>query len=58
MSRRIYHVLDFGAHADGTLTTTELQAAIDACFLAGGGTVVVPAGDYLTGGRLLGTYRS
>ena len=53
MSRRIYHVLDFGAHADGTLTTTELQAAIDACFLAGGGTVVVPAGDFLTGGLRL-----
>jgi polygalacturonase len=42
--------LDFGAKADGvTLDTTALQSAIDACAVHGGGTVIVPAGRYLTG---------
>ncbi len=43
-------VLDFGARCDGTLQTAALQAAIDHCFLQGGGEVVVPEGIYLTGG--------
>lgn len=43
-------VRDFGAVGDGqTLETRALQAAIDACHQAGGGTVVVPAGRYLSG---------
>jgi polygalacturonase len=43
-------VKDFGAIADGSRTTTrELQAAIDACAAAGGGTVYVGAGRYVTG---------
>jgi len=41
---------DFGATADGaTLNTTAFQRAIDAAHTAGGGTVAVPAGRYLTG---------
>src|SRR4051794_40432639 len=45
-----YDVTRFGAIADGeTVTTAHLQAAIDACAAAGGGTVIVPAGRYVTG---------
>ncbi len=43
-------VKEFGACADGTLQTTKIQAAIDHCFLNGGGEVVIPEGEYLTGG--------
>ncbi|MBQ9338165.1 MAG: hypothetical protein IJS14_12810 [Lentisphaeria bacterium] len=40
----------FGAVGDGkTLNTAAIQAAVDACAAAGGGTVSVPAGVYLTG---------
>ncbi len=47
---RVYNVRDFGAKGDGTtLDTTAVQAAIDACHQARGGTVLVPAGDFLTG---------
>jgi polygalacturonase len=45
-----YNVRDHGAAGDGaTLDTAALQAAIDACAAAGGGTVVFPAGRYLSG---------
>lgn len=45
-----YDVLEFGAVGDGiTLCTAALQQAVEACHAAGGGTVVVPAGVYLTG---------
>jgi polygalacturonase len=41
---------DFGAAGDGrTLETASLQAAMDACREKGGGMVIVPAGEYLTG---------
>ena len=45
-----YLITDYGARTDGTLSTAAIQAAIDACFLAGGGEVVIPAGRFLTGG--------
>ena len=46
----MYSILDFGAVADGkTLSRAALQAAVDACHAAGGGTVYVPAGEYLVG---------
>lgn len=46
----IFNVRDFGARGDGTTKDTRaLQAAIDACAQAGGGTVVLPAGRYLSG---------
>ena len=47
-------VREFGAAGDGVkLDTRALQAAIDACAHAGGGTVCIPAGRYLTGSLLL-----
>ena len=49
MERKV-SISDFGARADGTLQTDRIQAAIDHCFLNGGGTVIVPEGVYLTGG--------
>ena len=45
-----YEVSHFAAIADGvTNTTPHLQAAIDTCATKGGGTVIVPAGTYVTG---------
>ncbi|WPJ96606.1 glycoside hydrolase family 28 protein [Coraliomargarita algicola] len=49
-SAAVYNVKDFGAVGDGIAMETEaLQAAIDACSAAGGGTVWLPPGDYQTG---------
>lgn len=46
----MYTVTDYGAKPDGkTLNTEAFAAAIRACEQGGGGTVYVPAGDYLTG---------
>src|ERR1039457_7084608 len=43
-------VRDYAAAGDGTkLDTRALQAAIDACAAAGGGTVYFPPGSYLSG---------
>lgn len=69
----IYDVRDFGAKGDGqTLNTTAIQAAIDNCHQKQGGTVLIPAGDFICGtiemksgvtlhvatnGRLLGSKR-
>ncbi len=52
---RDFAITDFGAVAGGTKDcTTALQQAIAACHGAGGGRVVVPKGEFLTGGiRLL-----
>ncbi len=45
-----HNVQNFGAAGDGhTLDTPALQSAIDACHQNGGGTVWVPAGQYVTG---------
>jgi polygalacturonase len=47
---RIYDIRDFGAKGDGvTLDTKALQSAIDACSKDQGGTVLVPAGTFVTG---------
>lgn len=49
-----YDVKDFGAKGDGvTKDTMAIQAAIDAATSAGGGTVEVTAGTYLTGSIFL-----
>lgn len=45
-----FEVTRFGAQGDRPdVQTAELQAAIDACASAGGGTVLFPAGTYVTG---------
>lgn len=46
----IVSVKDYGAGEGEALQTAAFQAAIDACFLAGGGEVFVPDGAYLLGG--------
>jgi hypothetical protein len=50
LGARVYNIRDFGAKGDGTtLDTAAVQAAIDACTNDKGGTVLVPAGDFLVG---------
>ena len=48
--RTYYNITDFGALSNGEIMTDKIQAAIDACFLDGGGTVIIPQGDFYTGG--------
>ena len=50
-----YNIVDFGAKADGkTLNTSAIQKAINICHQNGGGTVIIPAGQFITGAiRLL-----
>jgi len=44
------NVRDFGAAGDGTTKdTAAIQQAIDRCSVFGGGEIVVPAGNYLSG---------
>ena len=53
-----YNVRDFGAMGDGkTKDTAAVQKALDACAVAGGGDVLVPAGTYLIGSIQIG-YRT
>ena len=40
-----FDIRDYGAES-GASCTQQIQSAVDACFLAGGGEVVVPTGDY------------
>jgi polygalacturonase len=52
----VFDVRDFGALGDQTtLDTAAIQAAVDACTRAGGGTVRVSRGDYLCGTVRLGS---
>ena len=45
-----FPLTDYGATGNGqTLNTTAFQQAIKACASAGGGRVIVPAGEWLTG---------
>jgi hypothetical protein len=49
-SKTVYNVRDYGAVGDGkTLDSPAIDKAIAACAEAGGGTVDVPAGTYLSG---------
>jgi polygalacturonase len=51
-----FNILKFGAVADGkTMNTAHIQAAIDKTNQSGGGTVIVPAGVFLTGSIVLKT---
>jgi len=45
---RDFPIIDYGAKA-GADASAALKAAIEACHAAGGGRVVVPAGEWLTG---------
>jgi hypothetical protein len=50
MTPPYFNVVDYGAHRDGSASSTEaFRAAIAAAKKAGGGTVYVPAGTYVTG---------
>lgn len=45
-----FSILDYGAHPDGSVdSTAAIRAAIQAAKAAGGGTVYVPPGNYVTG---------
>jgi polygalacturonase len=49
-----FNVVDYGAVPDGTtLNTAAFARAVAACSAANGGTVIVPAGRYLTGAIIL-----
>jgi polygalacturonase len=51
---RLFTITDTGAVGDGTtLNTRAIQAAVDACAQAGGGTVVIPPGEFLSGAMFL-----
>lgn len=45
----IYSIADYGATTNGELVTKSIDAAIEAAKEAGGGTVLVPAGEFFTG---------
>ena len=48
--QRDFKITDYGAVSDGkTLNTSVIAKTIAACKAAGGGRVVVPAGEFLTG---------
>jgi polygalacturonase len=47
---RDFNIIDFGAIGDGeTICTEAFQQAISACSDSGGGRVIVPEGEFLTG---------
>ncbi len=45
-----FRITDYGARASDALQTEKIQAALDACYLSGGGRVIIPKGLFLTGG--------
>ena len=47
-----YLITDFGAET-GKLCTKSIQKAVDECFAAGGGRVVIPPGTFITGPVIL-----
>ncbi len=45
-----FNIIDFGAVADGETNNTEaIKKAIDSCSDVGGGKVIIPSGNFLTG---------
>jgi hypothetical protein len=54
MAGRYFNILDFGAVADTAVVNTRaINAAIERCFQAGGGQVVIPAGRFVSGTLVL-----
>lgn len=52
--KKVFNINDYGAVGDNkTVNTIAINKAIDACANAGGGTVFVPEGNYITGTVLL-----
>ncbi len=50
LSAKEYNITSYGAKSDTTiLSTRAIQGAIDDCSRNGGGKVIIPAGNYLTG---------
>lgn len=45
-----YIITDFGAENDGSICTESIQKAIDKAYENGGGRIVIPPGEFLTGG--------
>jgi polygalacturonase len=46
----VYNILEFGAKNDGkTINTKAINKAVETCNLKGGGTVLIPAGIFVTG---------
>jgi len=50
MAGAFFNILDYGAPDDGSASSTEaIRSAIQAASAAGGGTVCIPSGTYVTG---------
>jgi len=50
LQAQTFNITNYGAVGDGTtLNTQSVQKAIDACFKAGGGKVIIPTGVFLIG---------
>ena len=46
----VHNIVEYGAVGDGkTLNTVAIQKAVDSCAAQGGGKVLVPAGDFVSG---------
>lgn len=55
----VHNIVDYGAVSDTARLSTEyVQRAIDACSAAGGGTVLIPAGDFKVGSIILRSHVS
>jgi alpha-L-rhamnosidase len=53
-AKAVFDVTHYGAVGNGkTLNTTAIQAAIDQCAAAGGGTLLIPQGAFLSGAIFL-----
>jgi alpha-L-rhamnosidase len=51
---KVYDITAYGAVRDGkTLNTQAIQSAIDKCAAGGGGTVLIPQGEFLSGAIFL-----
>ncbi|TCD05607.1 glycoside hydrolase family 28 protein [Pedobacter frigidisoli] len=48
---KIFNILDYGAKADASINTKEIQATINAC--SKGGTVYIPKGKFISGALFL-----